>query len=81
MTKAQLQKRLDAMAVEIRAITTELTKQYGEGSNLYFEAGGNICAMKPEQALRPGRDASLKERQALVIATNSEHCNFDCGAW
>jgi hypothetical protein len=80
MTKAQLQKRLDAIAVEINAITAELTKQYGEESNLYFEAGGNICAMKPEPALRPGR-TSLKDRQALVIASNNEHCNFDCGAW
>lgn len=80
MTKAQLQKRLDAMAAEITAITEELTKQYGEGANLYFEAGGTINAMKPEASYRHGREATLKERQTGVIAS-SQWCNFDCGAW
>jgi hypothetical protein len=80
MTKAQLQKRLDAMAAEITAITEELTKQYGEGANLYFEAGGSIYAMKPEASYRYDRDATLEKRQAGVIAS-SQWCNFDCGAW
>jgi hypothetical protein len=81
MTKAQLQKRLDALASEINAIAGELTKQYGEGANLYFEAGGTIYALTPERRAPFNRDATPNERQARVIASSSEYCNFDCGAW
>jgi len=80
VTKAQLQKRLDKLAIEINELHEALEKEHGEGSHLYFEAGGNIYAMKPEDPSHMRRDTTVTERQSGVIAL-SDHCHFDCGAW
>lgn len=80
MKQKDLKKALDHIADLINDLSEDLKAEFGEGANLYFEAGGNVYAMKPEPREFAHGNPSTAERQSLIIA-RSEGCDFDCGAW
>ncbi|MFM0608646.1 hypothetical protein PQR05_29370 [Paraburkholderia sediminicola] len=77
MTKTQLKKRLNEIAELVNHLDDDLKAQFGEQAFVFFEADGNIHAMKGDAD--PDR-GSMRERQKFIVASSGQSAHA-VGAW